>query len=204
MMGAGQKVLIWVVVALACAVPIALAATSPLLAWRDPIYIVAGFAGIFALILLLLQPLLINGLLSGLSLYKSRRVHRWIGALLVVAIFIHVGGLWLTSPPDVIDALLFASPTPFSVWGVLAMWAVFASALLAIFRHKQSISLKKLAPCSYSFSSGYRYWNDRPYSFDRRRYGGVFESNFVRVDCFGVFEGCDQFKGMETVGEKVT
>ena len=57
-------------------------------------------------------------------------------ALLVVAVVIHVGGLWITSPPDVIDALLFASPTPFSVWGVIAMWAIFAVALLAALRRR--------------------------------------------------------------------
>ena len=38
--------------------------------------------------------------------------------------------------PDVIDALLFNSPTPFSAWGVIAMWAIFASALLAIFQRR--------------------------------------------------------------------
>jgi len=47
---------------------------------------------------------------------------------------VHVAGLWITSPPDVIDALLFRSPTPFSAWGVIAMWAVFATALLAALR----------------------------------------------------------------------
>jgi hypothetical protein len=36
----------------------------------------------------------------------------------------------------VIDALLFRSPTPFSAWGVIAMWAVFATALLATFRRR--------------------------------------------------------------------
>ena len=45
-----------------------------------------------------------------------------------------MAGLWITSPPDVIDALVFNSPTPFSLWGVIAMWAVFATALLAVFR----------------------------------------------------------------------
>ncbi|MEL7398365.1 MAG: ferric reductase, partial [Pseudomonadota bacterium] len=46
-------------------------------------------------------------------------------------VLLHVGGLWITSPPDVIDALTFRSPTPFSLWGVIAMWAIFAAALLA-------------------------------------------------------------------------
>jgi len=55
--------------------------------------------------------------------------------VLVVAVVLHVAGLWLTSPPDVIDALLFASPTPFSAWGVIAMWALFAAALLVALRN---------------------------------------------------------------------
>ena len=33
---------------------------------------------------------------------------------MAVAVVIHVAGLWITSPPDMIDALLFTSPTPFS------------------------------------------------------------------------------------------
>jgi hypothetical protein len=36
----------------------------------------------------------------------------------------------------VVDALLFRSPTPFSAWGVVAMWAVFAAALLATLRRR--------------------------------------------------------------------
>ncbi len=35
-----------------------------------------------------------------------------------------------------VDALLFRSPTPFSAWGVVAMWAVFAAALLATLRRR--------------------------------------------------------------------
>ena len=53
-----------------------------------------------------------------------------------MAVVIHVGGLWFTSPPDMIDALLFRSPTPFSPFGVIAMWAIFAVALLAAFRRR--------------------------------------------------------------------
>ena len=61
----------------------------------------------------------------------------WCGdAALVVAVVIHVAGLWITSPSDVIDALVFASPTPFSAWGVIAMWAVFAAALIAASRRR--------------------------------------------------------------------
>ena len=126
--------LIWAALAAAICVPIAAAAASPLLAWRGPVYILAGFAGIIALGLVLVQPLLIGGYLPGLS--GGRRAHRWIGGTLVLAVVVHVGGLWITSPPDMIDALLFTSPTPFSPWGVIAMWAIFAVALLAAFRRR--------------------------------------------------------------------
>jgi len=128
------SLLAWAALILLLAVPVLLAAGSPLLAWRQPIYIVAGFAGIAAMALLLLQPLLAQGLLPGLSILRGRRVHRWTGAALVVLVLLHVIGLWIFSPPDVIDALLFRSPTPFSAWGVIAMWALFAAALLALVR----------------------------------------------------------------------
>jgi predicted ferric reductase len=129
-----RAALIWAVVAGTIVVSLGVAATSPLLAWRGPIYVVSGFAGVSALALVLLQPLLAAGYLPGLSVPRGRRVHRWVGAALVAAVIIHVGGLWLTSPPDVVDALLFDSPTPFSAWGVVAMWAAFAAALLAALR----------------------------------------------------------------------
>lgn len=129
-----RPILVWAAVAVAVAVPLAVAATSPLLAWRSPVYIAAAFAGVVALALVFLQPLLAGGYLPGLPLARGRRVHRWVGAALVAAVVLHVGGLWLTSPPDVVDALLFESPTPFSGWGVVAMWAVFAAALSAVLR----------------------------------------------------------------------
>lgn len=135
-MGRARATIIWLAFATALAAPVAAAATSPLLQWRDPIYIAAGFAGILGLALMLAQPLLIGGRLPGLAAYRGRRLHRWIGAALVVAVAVHVAGLWITSPPDVIDVLLFRSPTPFSVWGVIAMWALIAAALLAMLRRK--------------------------------------------------------------------
>lgn len=131
-----RAILIWSALAAAILVPLAAAAASPLLQWRQPVYIAAGFAGIAAMALLLVQPLLVGGYLPGLASLRGRKVHRWIGIALVVAVVIHVGGLWITSPPDVIDALLFRSPTPFSLWGVIAMWAVFAAALLAFLRQR--------------------------------------------------------------------
>ncbi len=128
------KALIWLSLAGILCVPIAAAMASPLLAWRNPIYIAAGFAGIIGFALMALQPLAVQGLLPGLSSFQGRRVHRWLGAAITIAVLVHVVALWITSPPDVVDALLLASPTPFSVWGVLAMWAIVGSAGLAILR----------------------------------------------------------------------
>lgn len=138
--GALRPLLIWLAVALLILLPLALVASSPLLQWRQPVYIAAGFAGIIAMSLLLLQPLLAGGLLPGLAGPRGRRLHRWTGAFLVTAVILHVAGLYVTSPPDVIDALLFRSPTPFSAWGVIAMAAVFATALLAVFRRRLLVS----------------------------------------------------------------
>ena len=138
-MNHARAAVIWGALAVAITVPIVAAANSELLAWRDPIYIGAGFAGIVALALLLVQPLLIGGYLPDLSSQRARRVHRWIGALVVASVTIHVVGLWITSPPDVIDVLLFRSPTPFSLWGVIAMWAVFIIAILAALRRRLAI-----------------------------------------------------------------
>ena len=134
--------LTWAALAAAICVPIAAAAASPLLAWRGPVYILAGFAGIIAMGLVLVQPLLIAGYLPGLSGFRGRRTHYWIGGALVVALVVHVGGLWITSPPDMIDALLFVSPTPFSPFGVIAMWAIFAVALLAALRRRLGLRLR--------------------------------------------------------------
>lgn len=135
-MRSARAILIWTALTVALGVPIAAAAASPLIAWRPAIYTVAGFAGVVGLGFLLVQPLLIGGYLPGPSAYRVRRVHRWIGGLLVAAVVIHVGGLWITNPQDVVDVFLFRSPTPFSVWGVIGLGAVFAAALLAVLRRR--------------------------------------------------------------------
>lgn len=140
-----RTALIWFGLVASILVPLVTAAMSPLLAWREPIYIASGFAGIFALTLLVLQPLLVAGYIPGLPALRGRRVHRMIGTVLVLSVLVHVGGLWITSPPDVVDALLLRSPTPFSVWGVFAMWAVFASSLLALFRSRFKLPVWRAA-----------------------------------------------------------
>ena len=134
--GRGRAILAWGVLGLAICVPIIAAAASPLLEWRGPVYIAAGFAGIAGLALMLAQPLLVGGYLPGLPRTRGRRVHRVVGGGVLTAVLLHVAGLWITSPPDVIDALLFTSATAFSAWGVIAMWAVIASGLLAVMRRR--------------------------------------------------------------------
>lgn len=140
--------LIWLALTLAVIVPIAVAVRSPLLAWREPVYIAAGFAGVFAMALLLVQPLLAGGYLPGLPARRGRRVHRIVGAGLVLAVIVHVAGLWITSPPDVIDVLLVRSPTPFSLWGVIAMWGVFAAAFLSLVRRRLGLRVWRIAHTS--------------------------------------------------------
>jgi len=116
--------------------PVALAAFSPYLASRNMAYIVGGFAGIVGLSLLFLQPLLPAGYLAGSEGPAGRRWHRWFGVAIVAAVALHVAGLYLVSPPDTIDALLLVSPTPFSIYGVTAMWGVVATAILVLFRRR--------------------------------------------------------------------
>ncbi len=125
---------IWIAVATALLLPLLLAVNSPLLQWREPVYITAGIAGVIAMSLLVLQPLLASGYLPGVNRLRSRQLHRVVGSTLVLMIIAHVAGLWITSPPDVIDALLFRSATSFSLWGVIAMWAIFSTATLAAVR----------------------------------------------------------------------
>ncbi len=134
--------MIWAILIAVLLVPLVAAGFSPYLAWRDPVYIVAGFAGILGLCLLLIQPLLAGRWLPGLSPLDSRRWHRRSGIALVAAVAVHVVGLGITSPPDVADALLFVSPTPFSAWGVVAMWVTLAVALLGLFRQRTKLRFR--------------------------------------------------------------
>lgn len=126
----------WSVVVALVFVPLIVASTSPYLQYRSVEYIIAGFAGILCLGLFLLQPLLAAGYLPGLHQMTARKWHRRLGMAIVLCVGLHVGGLYLTSAPDTLDALLLRSPTPFSVFGVLAMWGVIVAVLLVIFRKR--------------------------------------------------------------------
>ncbi len=143
-----RAVLIWAALVVAVGLPIALAMTSPLIAYRGAVYTAAGFAGIAALGLMLVQPLLVGGYLPGLRAWSGRRAHRWTGGALAAAVALHVAGLWWSSPPDMIDALTFTSPTPFSPFGVVAMWAILAVAVLATLRRRLGLKTWRIAHLS--------------------------------------------------------
>src|SRR4051794_28812067 len=115
--------LIWIALALAIGVPIALAAGSEQLTWRGPVYILAGFAGIIALGLVLVQPLLIGGYLPGLSAYRGRRAHHWIGGALALAVGCHGSGLRTCSPPASTARLSSTSPSAFPPIYPCTRWA---------------------------------------------------------------------------------
>lgn len=130
---------VWLALGGAMAVPVAVAAGSPWLAGRSAVYIVAGFAGIVALALLLVQPLLGGGYLPGLHPARARRWHRALGIGIVGGVLVHVAGLYLTSPQDALDALLLVSPTPFSVYGVVGLWSILLTALLVALRPRMRL-----------------------------------------------------------------
>lgn len=117
-------------------IPVLIAAVNPLLAGRGTAYIAGGMAGVIALPLLLFQPLLAARLLPGVGMQLSRRLHHWVGSTLVGLVAVHVTGLYIASPMDALDALLLVSPTPFSVYGVIAMWTVAATCVLVLLRRK--------------------------------------------------------------------
>ncbi|WP_306258587.1 ferric reductase-like transmembrane domain-containing protein [Pararhizobium sp. IMCC21322] len=132
--GRPLTLLIWLVLAAAVIGPVAIAATSPVLVGRDAAYLVSGIAGVTALALLLLQPLLAAGYLPGLRMMQERRWHRWLGSGIFIAVLLHVVGLYITSPQDTIDALLLVSPTLFSVYGVVGLWSLVLTAVLVAVR----------------------------------------------------------------------
>ncbi len=127
---------LWVVLAALVVVPVVVALNSPWLPGRNMAYIVAGLAGILGLAMLLFQPLLAANYLPGPGAVRARWWHRVVGVGIVVAVLLHVAGLYVTSPPDTLDALLLVSPTPFSVYGVTAFWGVILTALLVALRRR--------------------------------------------------------------------
>ncbi len=126
----------WLLLGACVAAPLLIATQSPLLAWRDPIYIASSFAAILGMGLMLVQPALVGGVLVPRDARKARALHRVIGVALLGVVLAHIAGLWITSPPDVIDVLLFRSPAPFSLWGALALWTLVLAGSAALLRKR--------------------------------------------------------------------
>lgn len=126
------------------ALPVVLATFSPYLTYRSPVYIAAGFAGVICLSMLVLQPLLAARKLPLHPLW-ARHLHRMIGITLFALTVVHVLGLYVTSPPDVIDALLLRAPTLFSAFGVIALWGITLTALVAALRRRLPARVWRLA-----------------------------------------------------------
>jgi predicted ferric reductase len=132
-------VLVWCLLAACVLLPVGIAAANPLQANRDALWIAGGMAGIVALALFLVQPLLAAGYLPGPSLTAGRRWHRLVGAVVVLTVGLHIGGLYLSSPEDISDALLLVAPTPFSVYGVVGLCGVFLTAILVAVRSRSGL-----------------------------------------------------------------
>lgn len=126
--------LLWGLTAGLVLVPVTLAALSPLQSGREFTYVIGALAGVLALSLLFVQPLLAAGFLSGLMPSIEKRWHRRLGVVLVSAVGLHILGLYLASPDDMSDALMLVAPTPFSLYGVIALLAVALLGLSAVIR----------------------------------------------------------------------
>ncbi len=136
-MGMNNRQLIrlcWFLAGCLIVVPVVIAALNPLQMSRGTSYVVGGLAGVVALSLFLVQPLLAAGFLPGMTLSRQRQWHRWVGASIITLIAMHVVGLYVTSPADIRDALLLQAPTSFSVYGVIALWASALTVLLVVLR----------------------------------------------------------------------
>ncbi|MGQ7847254.1 ferric reductase-like transmembrane domain-containing protein [Granulosicoccus sp. 3-233] len=116
--------------------PLTLAMLSPLQAGREFTYVTGALAGVLALSLLFVQPMLAAGFLPGLGTSRARRWHRRLGLVLLAAVALHILGLYLASPDDMRDALLLVAPTPFSLYGVVALVAVALTGLSAALRSR--------------------------------------------------------------------
>lgn len=123
--------LLWPAITALVVWPVVAAAIDPLQRSRDALWVVGGLAGVVALALLLLQPLLAIGNKTGLQAGSARRWHRRLGMAAGCAVMLHVVALLIYSPEDIWDALLLEAPTPFSVYGVIALWSLLVSIGLA-------------------------------------------------------------------------
>jgi predicted ferric reductase len=134
-----NAVLVWGLAVACMLVPVGIAIANPLQASRDAFWIMGGMAGVVAFALLFVQPLLAAGFLPAPSVPAGRRWHRLVGSMVVLTVGLHVGGLYLSSPEDIADALLLAAPTPFSVYGLIGLCGVVLTAFLVALRSRSGL-----------------------------------------------------------------
>jgi hypothetical protein len=72
-----RAVLIWGLLAACIVIPVGIAATNPLQASRDAMWIAGGMAGVMALALLLVQPLLAAGARRRTRTGSAQRSRSW-------------------------------------------------------------------------------------------------------------------------------
>ena len=132
----GGRIAAWVAIAVIAAVPVVAAALSPLQAGRELLWVTGGMAGVVALSLLFVQPLLTAAVPVLLPAREGIAWHRWGGIAILAMVGLHVGALYAYSPDDVTDVLLLVAPTPFSIYGVISLWCVVLTLLLAATRRR--------------------------------------------------------------------
>jgi predicted ferric reductase len=137
-----RRITAWVVVAVVAAVPVLAAAASPLQGGRELLWITGGMAGVVALSLLFVQPLLMAAAPPLLAARDGVRWHRWGGMVIVAMVALHIGALYAYSPDDITDALLLVAPTPFSLYGVISLWCLVLTAVLAATRRVFKLGYK--------------------------------------------------------------
>jgi predicted ferric reductase len=128
--------------ALIAIVPIIFAAFSPLQKGRELLWTIGSMAGIIGLSLLFLQPLLMPTAFPRLGVVRGTRWHRWGGIAIMAMVALHVGALYAYSPDDVTDALLLVAPTPFSLYGVISLWCLVLTMLLAATRRAMRLRVR--------------------------------------------------------------
>lgn len=119
--------------------PLVVALVSPLQTGREAIWVIGALAGVLALSLLVIQVLLPTPWLRGIIIGDDSRVHRLLGIAIAVIVIVHVGGLYVTSPDDIADALVLQAPT-YSRLGVLSAWCLALSLGLALARRKLALT----------------------------------------------------------------
>lgn len=132
----GRRRIAWLVIAAVAIIPVVAAALSPLQRGREFLWVVGGMAGVAALSLLFVQPLLTATAPVLMQPARGLGWHRWGGIAIVSAVALHVGALYAYSPEDVMDALFLVAPTPFSLYGVIGLWCVILTGVLAAARRR--------------------------------------------------------------------